>query len=69
LVHRLFGLIVGEQLCVIAAASVSSRSQRQLRWALQDWEALIADREGDEGGDTTATGNAAPGDPLLMIRA
>ena len=36
---------------------------------VEDWEALIADREGDEGGDTMATGNAAPGDPLLMIRA
>jgi hypothetical protein len=27
---------------------------------VEDWEALIADRGGDEGGDTSATGDARP---------
>ena len=35
---------------------------------VEDWEALVADREGDEGADTSATGHAPPEDPFLMVR-
>jgi hypothetical protein len=35
---------------------------------VEDWEALVANREGDEGGDTSAAGHAPPEDPFLMVR-
>ena len=35
---------------------------------VEDWEALIADREGDDGGDTSTAGHAPPENPFLMVR-
>jgi hypothetical protein len=35
---------------------------------VEDWEALMSDREGDAGGETSAAGHAPPEDPFLMVR-